>query len=312
MIHAKKNAIVVCCTANQIPYAAVTLLSCRDHVAADVADLHLIVPDATDEDERKFGDFAAARSLRVSLHRVLIDSSANELEHNSFSVGTVLRLYMDRWISHHYERVLYLDTDILAVGPVNTVFEIDLGRKPLGAVEDVHSIVQPNGIRLGAGYYGSLRLRSNSKYFNSGVLLFDWKAVVGRGRLLNCIRTGLYMRASGIEQKFADQDILNVEFEDDWMPLNAKYNVMSLYAPHLGTSAVFRHFAGLSKPWDEMLHPQSFQYGPIYRRYLKGSPWQLPARLKWKKNAEWSFREHYLNKFNFAMRRALRAQLPSD
>ena len=307
----KKNAIVVCCTASYLPYAAVTLLSCRDHGAADAADFHLIVPDATDEDERKFLDFFASNSMQVHLHRVVIDPSAYQLEHNSFGVGAVLRLYLDQWISPRYERVLYLDSDILAVGPVAAVFGIDLKGKSVGAVEDIVSIRRSNGLREQEDYFQNLGLKPISKYFNSGVLVFDWQAVVARRRLRNCIEKGLHMRAAGIKQKFADQDILNVEFENDWMPLNPRYNTMWFYAPHLATKPVFRHFAGVGKPWDEMLNPASLRYARTYRNYLKGSPWQLPKRLKWKQHTEWLFRVHLLNMINFDMKRAVREQLPS-
>jgi lipopolysaccharide biosynthesis glycosyltransferase len=309
-IRPKKNAIVMCCTATHIPYATVTFLSCRDHGSADVADLHLIVLDATEKDETKFKDFVTSQSLDVSLHRVEVDQTAHEIDHNGYTIGSILRLYMDRFISHHYERVLYLDTDILAVGPVSLAFGVDLRGKPLGAVEDIPSITLPNGIRRGVDYFRSLGLTANSKYFNSGVLLFDWKAVVASGRLQNCIKTGLHMRAAGIAQKFADQDILNVEFEGDWLPLNAKYNAMPLYAPHLVKPIVFQHFAGFFKPWDDMLNPPSLWFGSTYKAYLKNSPWKLPRRLKWKRDTEFSFRDHFFNKFSSSMRRAIRAQFP--
>jgi lipopolysaccharide biosynthesis glycosyltransferase len=307
----KKNAIVVCCTANYMPYAAVTLLSCSEHGAQDVADFHLVVPDATEEALRDFSAFVDSKSMKVNLHCVELDPSSHELEHNSFSVGAVMRLYLDRWISPDYDRVLYLDSDVLAVGPVAPIFDLDLGGKPIGAVEDVQSIKRPNGLRREAEYFRQLGLKPHSAYFNSGVLLMDWKAVLSGNRLRNCIKTGLRIRASGVVQKFADQDILNIEFENDWVALSIKYNVLWYHAPHLRMPTVFRHFAGSLKPWHDILGPCTLEYAGIYRKYLEGSPWQMPKRLRWRKDSEVNFRIYLLNRFNLVVRRAVRAQFPS-
>ena len=308
----KSNAIVVCCTASFIPYAMVTLLSCLDHGAGGVADFHMIVPDATDQDERNVLDFSASHSLSLNLHRVSTDPSIYQLRLNDLGISTMLRLYLDQHLPHHYDRVLYLDADLLTVGAMTTIFDLDLKGKLIGAVEDVFSLRLGNGRGKWASVYASIGLNPDLKYYNTGVMLFDWRALVSSGRLKKCVDTGIRLNADGVAYMFADQDLINIEFEDDFLPLHPRWNAIPPYVPHLTKPAVFRHFAGYGKPWDEMLNPASLRYARTYRNYLKGSPWQLSARLKWKQHTEWVFRVYLLNMINSGMKRAIRQQLPSE
>ena len=136
------------------------------------------------------------------------------------------------------DRVLYLDSDIIVTGNLNSLFKIDFKGHYIGAVDDVYTY---EGRKSG---------------FNSGVLLMDtvkWKE--------HSIVTSLLELAAEQNQTvhLGDQSILNIYFEDNWLALDETYNYM------VGTDTfrlaqecerlddnppVVVHYASHDKPWN--------------------------------------------------------------
>ncbi|EPT03165.1 hypothetical protein FOMPIDRAFT_59584 [Fomitopsis schrenkii] len=107
------------------------------------------------------------------------------------------------------ERVLYLDADVLVRDDLQSLWETDLGGKPIGAVRDVGFPMGHDDIQRGP-------------YFNAGVLLMDLAQM--RGTI------GALRAAAGafLDAKYADQDALNTHFRDAWRPLPMKWNAQGL------------------------------------------------------------------------------------
>lgn len=157
-------------------------------------------------------------------------------------------------------RVLYLDSDIIVVGPLEELWTMDLQGKALGAVEI------PNSSR--PAEHG---MPPGSLYFNSGVLLMDldrWRAQDYTRRCLE------YLRDNPEKAHDADQDILNLVLIDDWLPLDYKWNAINPFfrpSHDLGLSqqvidrvkseARIIHYNGISKPWVYLdNHPRQRDY----------------------------------------------------
>lgn len=107
------------------------------------------------------------------------------------------------------ERILYLDADVLIRDDLRSLWDTDLGGKPVGAVRDV-------GFPMG---HGNIQ---RGPYFNAGVFLMDLAQVRGTFDALH--------RTAGafLDAKYADQDALNTHFRDAWHPLPMKWNAQGL------------------------------------------------------------------------------------
>ncbi|GBE79089.1 glycosyltransferase family 8 protein [Sparassis crispa] len=107
------------------------------------------------------------------------------------------------------ERVLYLDADVLVRGDLKRLWDVNLGGNALGAVVDLgfpmgHSDIQ------------------RAEYFNAGVLLMDLTKI--RANIADLKELAGVMK----ESRFRDQDVLNIHFRGDWLPLELKWNAQGL------------------------------------------------------------------------------------
>lgn len=107
------------------------------------------------------------------------------------------------------ERVLYLDADVLVRADLRTLWEIDLGGKPVGATPDV-------------GYPMGHPDMERGPYFNAGVLLLDLVQI--RTTLPELIKVSLQCQHA----LHKDQDALNIVFRGIWHALDLRWNAQGL------------------------------------------------------------------------------------
>lgn len=175
------------------------------------------------------------------------------------------RLLLDDVDLGDARRVLYLDTDTLIMGPIDTLWDLDLEGRTAGAVRSVNF---PTICTYGAiDNWPDLDLDPRAPYFNSGVLLIDverWRARDIGPRTIGYVR-------SFDARRNADQEGLNVALADDWLELDPTWNQQSpLLAHNRGAAALYPdevldaarhdpriiHFTDRPKPWDrDCVHP---------------------------------------------------------
>ena len=276
----KPNAIVLCCTNDWLPYAAVTLLSCVQHGAAEVADLHVAVIGARTVDLEDFLRFSKDNGFTAKLIEVSLPNEFASFPALRFSPAALLRLKLDEILPADYFRVLYLDCDILAQAPVADIFAADLKGKALGAVEDYQSL--PGPLSLFSSHTQEIGLARNARYFNSGVLLFDWMQTRENGYLRRCVERVLRSQQQGQSLNLPDQDILNLEFAGEWQRLDLRFNLMAFFVDYFPVTPVFRHFSNRQKPWGALWQPGFAKARSFYREVLARSPWPdyVPGRYK--------------------------------
>ncbi len=267
----KPNAIVVCCTPSWLPYAAVTLLSCFQHGACEVADLYVAVIGASSEDHKDFANFTKTYGFAAKLIPANLPMALATFTPPRFGPAALLRLNLEEILPPEYRRVLYLDSDILAQSSVADIFAVDLKGKIVGAVEDYQSL--PGPMKLFSSYSQNLGLARNARYFNSGVLLFDWQQIREGGHLRRCIERYVDFQQGGHSLKLPDQDLLNLEFAGNWKRLDMRFNLMSFFVDYFPAIPVFRHFSNRVKPWGSSWQPGLASARNIYREVLRRSPW---------------------------------------
>jgi lipopolysaccharide biosynthesis glycosyltransferase len=281
-------AIVACATPAWLGPAAVTLWSCATQGAAVQTDLLLVCHNPSRSDAADLERFNALRGTRIRL--IAVD--ATELASRGggrWGLGTLIRLKLDQYLPQSYERVLYVDADVLALRDISDIFSIDMGGHALAAVPDVGARMSRKTIQ----HVRRLGLDTHPGYFNAGILLFDWRSTCASGYLA----CAMDLLLSGKRWPLLDQDVLNVASEGRWKPLALQWNVQQWLAEYLGdaadSEARFRHFVGRHKPWNSPDHPACRGARKIYAECLAQTSWEPLLDVD---QASWSFasRLHWL------------------
>lgn len=170
----------------------------------------------------------------------------------------------------HLERVLYLDADLLVLSRLDALFHADLSGYCMGLVPE---FFEEEGKRR-------LRDAAISRYYNTGVILFD----VRRFRTLDVLsRLRQAATSRRVPLVLPDQDVLNMSCQDQIYPLPFIFNAQLQPASTRNLAAVGKcferivilHFTGNFKPWKGKRIP----FRNLYYRALASTPWSLSRFL---------------------------------
>lgn len=166
-----------------------------------------------------------------------------------------------------YDKVIYLDSDLLVVSDISELFNIELNDTLLAATRDIDylgNINMPDGNRW---HYSKeiLQMEDPYSYFQAGVLLLNTKKL----RKRHTTAEWLEIASSHPEFIYNDQDILNAECEGNILYLDQTWNIMNNAYNRVETVFSFApaevfdtyieaakhpkiiHYAGGEKPWFE-------------------------------------------------------------
>ena len=171
------------------------------------------------------------------------------------------------------DRVLYIDPDVLVINSLRPLWEVDLGRKMFAAaahvarpaVSDITENV--NNVRLG----------TEGRYFNSGVLLMDLEKA---RRVVDPKTVFGYARDHTLPLLLPDQDILNALYGSRILEVDElrwNYDARQYHSYFLTSqgeadvdwvmsNTSILHFCGRSKPWDSSYR---YRFGVLYKHYMR-------------------------------------------
>jgi lipopolysaccharide biosynthesis glycosyltransferase len=215
------------------------------------------------------------------------------------SAATYLRLLIPDILPEHFEKAIYLDSDLLVQGNLKDLWNQEISKYALLACTDFGTPYVSS--ELGILNYKELGLASDTPYFNAGMLVMN----LPRWREEN-ISQKVVSYLSEYEEyvRLGDQEGLNAVLANDWGKLNHQWNVIShilcyetwqdspfkeeirpLQEELIHNAGIF-HFAGGSKPWNiGCEHPAQLQW----LHYLKASGWFQPTEsIVW--FTKWSLR----------------------
>lgn len=198
------------------------------------------------------------------------------------SVTAYLRCFLPAILPLSIHKVLYLDSDLLVLGNIRPLWDVDLTDKALAAVEDSSSGNQETLVRL--------RLPDNYTYFNSGVMVMNldyWRE--------NKILKRLMLYLDGFHERIRenDQDLLNVCLWKNRVLLPLRWNMQGGFLKNRPgcrryalarareeiRRTVIAHFVGRKKPWhNNCANP----FASEYNRYLDMTEFadHRPAKAK--------------------------------
>lgn len=287
--------IVLAANDSYVPYVTVLLQSLFRNASSDYNyDIIILTSDITAEYQNliisQFTDINI--SIRFFNVSSLVDGKSLYV-HRHFTIEIYYRLLIQD-IMPDYDKVLYLDSDMIVLDDISKLYSVDTGNNYIAAVVDTDFAGCYNGIDPERKKYFAKTLKMDSPYhyFNSGVLIMNLD------QFRHHITTEYVFELAESENfLFPDQDILNIICEGHVFYLDMSWNVMMNWkdkyscrldtvrsAPHDMYEAYMLsrkhpkivHFAGFQKPWNKVDCDYStyfWQYArecPIYEQLIAG------------------------------------------
>ncbi|MBI2033730.1 MAG: glycosyltransferase family 8 protein [Candidatus Liptonbacteria bacterium] len=199
------------------------------------------------------------------------------------------RVYLGRFLPPTCRRVINLEVDVVIRGDISELFNVDLGRKTIGAIADCQQEERQ-------GHLKKLRKDINwpiasqeSAYFSVGMLLVDLELWRKRG-IEEKLHRLIYEYPDKL--RYHEQDALNLVFAGDYRELGIKYNLIAAAIPigaypYNEPDPLVVHFAGGGKPWYFL---SALPYQPEYVYYINKTPWK---RRKYRKIMDIYFAKKY-------------------
>lgn len=251
-------------------------------------DVIVLERDITDENKQLILGFlktftnADVRFVDVS-HA--IDGFDLTTSNSHISIETYYRFIIQEALPF-YNKIVYLDSDLVITDDVSELYDTDLENNALGAVRDVDFLGNLNFADGSRMRYATAKLHMEHPfdYFQAGVLVMN----LNRLRELHSVDEWLRL-ASDPAYIYNDQDILNQECEGLVHFLPYEWNVMhncvnrvntvfnfapaNVYKAYLASRKIPKivHYAGVDKPWR---NPWC-DFGALYWQYAQKTPFSL-------------------------------------
>ena len=211
------------------------------------------------------------------------------IEDKEFDLGnlhmtkeTFYRLLVPEILSN-YDKIVYLDSDLLVCDDISKLYNIPLGDNYLAATHDPDFLGEYNGALPDVKKYvdNELKLEDPYHYFQAGVLVFNVTALKNKfkpGELIEYAQKKRFL--------YADQDVLNKVCENHVFYLDQKWNVMCDCAGVRIKQFISRapkeyydkymearkqpsiiHYAGFEKPWNNPFA----DYAEAYWEAIRGT-----------------------------------------
>lgn len=239
---------------------------------------------AWDKQERLRDFFKQFPNMSLRFTNVERELSGYDLSTNNahISIETYYRFLIQKLLPF-YDKVLYLDSDIVINGDISKLYNTDLQGKLLGAIRDIDFLANLNvkhGKRMGYAK-NVLKMKNPYDYFQAGVLVLNTKAMRERYTIKQWLTY-----ASNPAFIYNDQDVLNAHCEGEVLYLPWEWNVVHdcggrvgnlfVQAPNDIYDAYMKsrnnpqiiHYAGFQKPWTD----PDCDFASIYWRYARETP----------------------------------------
>ena len=208
------------------------------------------------------------------------------------------RILLPEILEDKIKKVLYLDCDMIIMGNIEELFELELDNYALAATLD--------SMPWNSTHRKQLKMESDERSFCSGIMMINlayWRSNNVVERLLE------FSKRDRHPVFLHDQDALNYVFMKQWFLLPPKWNKASeSYLPDISGLPYFDiyeyvyqpkviHFSTNAKPWFNIKCP----YSHYYRKYLNLSGFVNPVfvNISWKKKKTFyaQFFRYYIRKY---------------
>lgn len=213
-----------------------------------------------------------AQNYGWSFHAVKIDENTLRLceslpKIQYFSNEVYYRLLIP-WILSECDKAIYMDCDTLVRGSLSGLYATDMDDAAIAAVPDSKPAIEKNNIA---------RLGLDGRYYNSGVLLIDCKAI--REENFTRAQMALQIEDAVAENNllYPDQDLINLIYQGKIMTLDRVWNFTTNLKTDIGIifsrsemkQVKVVHYIGSTKPWhSEYVRWPIFEYWAHLKKFL--------------------------------------------
>lgn len=268
--------LLFCANNTYVPHVATTLASIFENNKDILFYVHLLSTDISEQNCEKITSFVNKYNHTIDIKTVnLSDFDIDKSVCGKWGIFPSLKLYAADLFSD-VDRLLYVDADMICIGSLIPIKEVDITDSYVAMVTDTAGAVDHRH-RLG--------LAENAFYGCAGLVLFNlalWRRDGIRQRCMS------YYNAPEHHDiiKMGEQDVLNVVLQGKIRELPIEYNMMSTYYEHNGSSipkrykmtikqhrkyAVIIHYIGDAKPWYK---DSRFPLKDYYWKYQSFTPWK--------------------------------------
>lgn len=275
---------IVFATNNEFcPYAAIAITSLLEHNKGEIR-IHLFTIDVDESNLQRISQLVSSHiDAKLLIYPVnaslLLDGFPNP---GVYSWATYLRL-LSASLLPSLDKVLYLDADLIVMGALQELWDMDISGYSCAAVYDSIFSYSITKDYIGYDYY-------KEGYANAGVLLLNlayWRKHQVQERLLGYF--------SNHSVRLFDQDVINIVLHGTIRFVHPKWNChtgyfafpplvrsdQKKYIKTLWRNARIVHFTGPAKPWyRECVNP----YKKDFRKYAQLVPWNGICDLKLQSN----------------------------
>lgn len=235
--------------------AAVAIISVLENNKNKNFTFHIFTDAYEQESAGKLKLIAEKYNIKLCIYAIDMNILAGfHIKVKRFSRVTYLRLIMPK-ILKDINYFLYMDADMVCLGDLWQLNDIDFKGKAFAAVSDLPEAVE---------YRTKFLKLKNDKYFNDGMMFVN---IHNWNRLQITEKAFTFKGADPKRFLGQSQDILNLVMDGDIIFLDKKFNVMQESTDI--KDCVIYHFFGRFKPWEMELN----KYDALWRKYLELSPW---------------------------------------
>lgn len=262
------------------PFLATAICSIKANASRSYTyHIHILTDDVSVENKDRLS--ALAEEGFIIEFNPLAEQMATlpgvkQLQSHCFDAFATLTIYFRLFIPElfpQYDKVIYLDADLVVPGDISELYQEHLGTKLVGAVADYSIQKIAPFMRYIDRYVGV----DHQNYVNSGVLLLNSK----RLREVNFAGCFLEMVSQyGLETVAPDQDYLNALCRYGIHYLDPEWNTMPSECMGLMDDPQIVHFNLGSKPWLN----ESVPYDELFWKYAALSGYEKEIRSR-----RWAF-----------------------
>ena len=182
------------------------------------------------------------------------------------------RLLLDSLLPADIARFIYTDCDMMFRADIDQLWSLDLETFAMAAVQDAkyHMVLGRRLRRLGGLFDLAV------PYFNSGLMVVDrarWRAADPMSTMNRLIGEDM------LKNLYYDQDVLNIVFRDNWLPLDYSWNFLNPRPEHESLNPRVAHYTGSHKPW--RLRSRA-AYARLYRHVMTNELYYRYLRHRWR------------------------------
>lgn len=142
--------VAFCISDNYSSIVAVTLQSFVDHHTNESVFIFHIVSDAMSTDNLAYlKSVIAQRTSWQLMYHPIEEKNLAHIPTGPFTIHAWYRIFLDKLLPEHVDKVLYLDADTLIASSIDELFQIPLENIAIGAAKDQQNFITATKQRIG-------------------------------------------------------------------------------------------------------------------------------------------------------------------